>query len=257
MGNWNLWHGCHKISAGCMHCYMYRRDSRYGLDSSVVTKTSSFYLPMQRRRSGEYKLTPADNPIYTCFTSDFFVEEADAWRQEAWEMMYARYDLHFFLITKRIHRLEQCLPPNWGDGYDNVTIACTTENQDRVDYRLPIYLAAPIKHKYIICEPLLEEVHLEKYLTPAITQVVAGGESGPEARICNYDWILSLRRQCKEAGVSFMFKQTGANFVKDGKLYKIPRKLQHAQARKAGISFGIRHKKKPEFIESDLFIEIK
>ncbi|MCB7206753.1 DUF5131 family protein, partial [Dorea formicigenerans] len=23
MANWNPWHGCHKISAGCEHCYVY------------------------------------------------------------------------------------------------------------------------------------------------------------------------------------------------------------------------------------------
>lgn len=23
---WNLWHGCHKISERCQHCYVYRRD---------------------------------------------------------------------------------------------------------------------------------------------------------------------------------------------------------------------------------------
>ena len=64
------------------------------------------------------------------------------------------------------------------------------ENQDRVDYRLPIYKAAPIKHKIIICEPLLTEIDFRGELGPWVEQIVVGGESGKEARICNYEWVL-------------------------------------------------------------------
>lgn len=67
--------------------------------------------------------------------------------------------------------------------------------------------------------------------------MVAGGESGQDARICDYNWILDLRRQCGEAGVAFHFKQTGARFLKDGKLYRIPRARQHEQAARAGIEY--------------------
>ena len=56
-------------------------------------------------------------------------------------------DLSFLMITKRIDRLHVSLPDDWGDGYEHVTICCTVENQDRADYRLPIYKAAPVKHK--------------------------------------------------------------------------------------------------------------
>ena len=123
---WNLWHGCHKLSEGCRHCYVYRTDGKYGKDSSVVTKTEKFDLPLQRKKNGTYKI-PSGNLVYTCFTSDFLIEDADEWRAEAWEMMRIRQDLRFLFITKRIDRLQQCLPPDWGDGYDNVTICCTME----------------------------------------------------------------------------------------------------------------------------------
>ena len=66
---------------------------------------------------------------------------------------------------------------------------------------------------------------------------MVGGESGNEARECDYDWVLTIRRQCVEREVSFHFKQTGARFRKDHKLYHIKRRLQQAQARKAGIDF--------------------
>lgn len=235
---WNPWHGCHKLSAGCQHCYVYRGDARRDIDSSSVAKTKNFDLPVQKKRNGEYKIPPG-SMVYTCFTSDFFVEEADEWRKEAWEMMRVRGDLTFLLITKRIDRFHESLPDDWGDGYDHVTICCTIENQDRADYRLPIYKSAAIKHKILICEPLLERIDLQPYdIGLWVEQVVVGGESGPGARPCHFDWVMDLHDLCVENKVAFWFKQTGAKFVKDGKLYHIRRQLQHAQARKAGINVG-------------------
>lgn len=232
---WNPWHGCHKLSAGCMHCYVYRGDSKRGIDSRVVSKTKNFDLPVQRKRNGEYKI-PSNSMVYTCFTSDFFVEDADEWRAEAWEMIRQRSDLRFMIITKRIDRLQ--VPDDWGEGYDNVTICCTIENQDRADYRLPIYKAAPIKHKIIICEPLLERIDLKPYsIGEWAEQVVVGGESGYNARACNFDWVMELHDLCVEQNVSFWFKQTGAIFIKEGLQYTINRKFQHSQARKAGINY--------------------
>lgn len=235
---WNPWHGCHKLSEGCRHCYVYRGDQKRGIDSSIITKTKNFDLPLRKNKKGEYKI-PSGSLVYTCFTSDFLVEDADAWRSEAWQMIHTRSDLHFLFITKRIDRFAQCLPPDWGDGYDNVTICCTVENQDRADYRLPIYRQVPIKHKIIICEPLLERIDLSNYnLSEWVEQIVAGGESGIEARPCHYEWILELREICINNNVNFWFKQTGARFVKNGKLYKIARHFQHSQARKAGLNIG-------------------
>ena len=59
---WNLWHGCHKLSEGCRHCYVYRTDGKYGKDSSVVTKTEKFDLPLQRKKNGTYKI-PSGNLV--------------------------------------------------------------------------------------------------------------------------------------------------------------------------------------------------
>lgn len=236
MAEWNPWHGCHKVSAGCQNCYVYRIDARHGRDASVVVRNRDFDLPVRRTRSGEYKVVSGDT-VYTCFSSDFFVADADEWRGDAWKMIKRRSDLCFFMITKRIDRFEKCLPPDWGDGYENVAIACTAENQQMADYRLPIYLSVPIKHKSIVCEPLLSEMDISEYLQNGqIEQVVAGGESGEEARVCRYEWITSIADQCLKAGVPFSFKQTGAKLMKNGRLYRVPRKLQHAQARKSGIS---------------------
>ncbi|MFV0417859.1 MAG: DUF5131 family protein [Dysgonomonas sp.] len=236
---WNPWHGCHKISDGCKNCYVYRGDARRGIDSSLVKQTKNFDVPIRRKRNGEYKIA-AGNEVYTCFTSDFFNKDADEWRPQAWSMIRERSDLHFLMITKRIDRLYVGLPEDWGDGYDNVTICCTVENQDRADYRLPIYKAAPIKHKIIICEPMLERIDLHSYdIGSWVEHVTVGGESGTDTRVCNYDWILEIHRLCIENNISFWFKQTGAKFMKDGKIYNIPRKMQHIQARKAGLNTSL------------------
>lgn len=85
---------------------------------------------------------------------------------------------------------------------------------------------------------MLEEIQIQPYLaTGKIEQVTCGGESGEDARLCKYDWILSTRKQCVEAGVAFSFHQTGALFQKDGRIYQIPRSLQHSQAKKAGLDY--------------------
>lgn len=237
--SWNPWHGCRKISEGCRNCYVYRQDGAHDRDSREVRQTSMFNLPVRRSRDGRFKV-PAGEMVYTCFTSDFLLDEADAWRTEAWEMMRMRSDLRFLFFTKRIDRLRQVLPPDWGEGYENVVVGCSVENQAAADHRLPLFLDAPLRHRLVVCAPLIGPLDLTPYLTPAIEEVSAGGESGNEARPCDYDWVLSLREQCVAADISFCFHQTGARFVKDGRLYRIRRMYQHSQARKARIDYRIR-----------------
>lgn len=242
MPMWNPWHGCHKISAGCKHCYVYREDLAYGTEtpSSEVRKTGSFNLPLKRDRKRNYKF-PAGTEFALCFTSDFLIEEADEWRPEIWDIIRERKDCSYFFFTKRIERLAECLPPDWGEGYDNIGIGCTVENQDRADFRLPLFLSLPIKHRIIIAAPLLEKINLKEYLDPKlIKEVSVGGESGKYARPLDYDWVLSLHDQSREAGISFNFHQTGSYLIKDGRRYFIPRPLQHEQAKKAGLN-TIRH----------------
>lgn len=237
---WNPWHGCTKISAGCKFCYVYRQDEMYGssVASSLCRKTANFNLPIKKKRDKSYKI-PSGTILSTCFTSDFLLKDADEWRDECWEMMKIRSDCLFYFFTKRIDRLEECLPDDWGDGYDNVMIGCTVENQDRADYRLPIFNSLPIKHKTIIAAPILEAINLSPYLNDSIEQVSVGGESGYNARPCCYDWILDIRNQCIEKDIPFLFHQTGANFIKDGKKYRIRRAIQHSQAKKADINYKI------------------
>lgn len=247
---WNLWHGCTKASPGCQHCYMYRRDEAVGRDSSVVRRTSSFNLPVRRLRSGEHKgkyKIPNGSHFYTCFSSDFFHQDADIWRDEAWDIMRERFDCTFFMITKRPERIADHLPKDWGNDWKHVTIAVTCENQDMIDKRLPVYLNLPLHNHSVMIEPMLTAVDLSRFIeeyraddgTPLIRRVSVGGESGPDARACDYSWVEQVHSQCKENGISFYYHQTGAKLIKDGKTYSIPRALQHSQAHKAGLDTGI------------------
>ena len=154
-------------------------------------------------------------------------------------MIRERKDCMFYFFTKRIHRFEKCMPSDWNNGYNNVIVGCTVENQEMADFRLPIFKELPIKHKTIIVSPILERVDISRYLDRSIEEVSVGGESGTEARPCDYEWILDLRRQCVEADVPFRFHQTGARFIKDNKMYRIKRGYQIDQAQRAGIDYRI------------------
>jgi protein gp37 len=226
---YNCWHGCHKRSEGCLHCYVYRRDESVGRDASVVYKTKDFDLPLRRNRKGGYKY-PAGTRFMMCFSSDFFIEEADEWRGDVLSMIRERNDCSFFCITKRPERIETCI----GDLslYPNLRISCTMENQRRFDERAPIYLGLPLGYREITIEPMLERVDMSAYIG-MIDSVTVGGESGDDARLLDFEWVKDIREQCKKAQVAFYFHQTGARIKVDGKIYQIPRSKQHSQARKA------------------------
>jgi hypothetical protein len=129
-----------------------------------VHKTGEFDLPVRRARGGAYKIPPGDW-VWTCFTSDFLLEDADPWRPEAWRMMRERSDCSFFFITKRILRFMECVPPDWGAGYENVHICCTMENQSAAETSaLPVLRDIPAPEQ----EHRLRTLHLRhRFSRPA------------------------------------------------------------------------------------------
>ena len=226
---YNCWHGCHKKSEGCMHCYVYRRDESIGKDSNIVYKTKSFDLPIRRKKDGEYKY-PSGTDFMMCFSSDFFIEEADEWRNDVLSYIRERSDCNFLCLTKRPERIRECIPDL--RSYKNLYIYCTMENQKRFDERCPIYLELDLNEKGVMIEPMLEAVDMSRYID-RIDLVTVGGESGAGARVLDFEWVKDIRQQCKKAHVRFSFHQTGARIIVNNKLYNIPRNKQHSQARKA------------------------
>lgn len=231
---WNPWHGCHKCSPGCLNCFVYYLDKKRNIDSSIVTKSkTNFNLPLKKDRHGNFKIS-SNTEVATCFTSDFFIEEADSYRMEAWEIIKQRPDVTFLICTKRIERFSRCIPSDWNDGYPNVIIAVTCENQQKVLERLPILLSIKSYRKYILASPLLEEIDLGLFLSSGrIDMVSVGGESYENARECNFDWIIKIKKDCLKYNVKFDFHQTGSNFIMNNKKYKIKHCSEYSQARKA------------------------
>lgn len=231
--NWEPWTGCYKISDGCFNCYFYGPHAkRYG--QNKIQKTDKFDWPIRKNAKGEYNIK-GDKILATCFATDFFLPEADEWRKEVWSMIKERQDIEFLFITKRIDRFLVSLPDDWGDGYENVNIGCTVENQKLADYRLPLFLSYPIKRRFIACAPLLEPIDLSSYLH-GVEHVTVGGETGKEARECNYDWVLNIREQCINANVTFWFKNTGSIFLHDGVKEIINPFKQTVRAKELGIN---------------------
>ena len=232
---WNPWQGCTKVSEACKNCYMFRDKKRYGQDPEVVTRSArqTFNLPLAKfgtrstkGKPGEFKW-PDGGRVFVCSWSDFFHADADAWREEAWEVMRQRPGLTFQLLTKRPERIEQCLPDDWGDqysnneGYPNVWLGVTVENQLRASERLGALVRIPAAARFVSAEPLLGSLDLNRVSTRLTKQttltldllhrgidwVIVGGESGPGARAMNPAWASHLLNQCQEAGVAFFLKQ--------------------------------------------------
>ncbi|MBD5094740.1 MAG: DUF5131 family protein [Subdoligranulum sp.] len=236
---WNPWHGCVKCSEGCENCYMYFLDRVRGHDGAEIYKTKTgFDYPLQRDRRGRYRVQSGEQ-IRVCMTSDFFLEQADAWRPDAWEIMRQRPDVSFFLLTKRPGRVRDHLPPGWGSGWENIFFNVTCENQRRADERIPLLLDLPFRHKGIMCAPFIGPVRIGQYLESGqIEQVICGGENYDGSRPCDFDWVKALRAECVRYGVTFCFIETGSVFIKDGRRYHLPdKRVQSEMAHKSGMYY--------------------
>lgn len=234
MAIWNPWRGCRKCSEGCLHCYIHKGDAKRNINTNEIVKTNSFYRPVEKLKNGNYKMK--SGMVYLCFSTDFLIEDADGWRGECWDMIRERKDCTFLFLTKRIERFLQCVPEDWADGYDNVVVCCTVENQQNADKKLSVFQTVPAKHKCITAQPLIGKIDMEKYLD-GIELVVVGGESDINARVLDYSWVLDIREQCIRKNVDFEFRQCGTYFIKDGRNYKLQTKDLCRQARSAGINY--------------------
>lgn len=237
MAIWNPWRGCKKCSDGCKYCYIHKGDLKRDIDTNVIQKTKDFDKPILKLKNGDYKIK--SGIVYTCFSSDFLISDADNWRNDCWKIIKERYDLTFLFLTKRIDRFMECIPDDWNDGYDNVVVGCTIENQKNADYKLSIFSKLPIKHKCITVQPLIEQIDIEKYLND-IELVVVGGESDINARPLNFDWVLDIREQCIRKNVNFEFRQCGTHFIKDGRKYTLKTKDLCKQAKLSNINYFIK-----------------
>ena len=150
---WNPWQGCHPVSPGCACCYMQTAKCRYGQNGHKVVRSSqhTFQAPLS-------KAWASGGRVFVCSWSDFFVEEADPWRDEAWQIIRLARGLvegmTFMILTKRPERIAAHLPADWGAGWPNVWLGVTAEDQQRADERVPILLDTPAAVRFVSVEPL-------------------------------------------------------------------------------------------------------
>lgn len=204
----NPWQGCKKESEGCTHCYMFRDKKRYGQDPKAIvrSKDKTFNQPLRWK-------DPAK--IFVCSWSDFFLEEADAWREEYWDIIRASPQHTFLLLTKRAYNIQDRLPEDWGEGYKNVWLGITAENQKRFDERMEILKEIPARIRFVSAEPLLEPLDVRSYKN-AIDWLIIAGESGSKARPFDMVWVDDLLYQCAWANIVPFVKQMGSNPFQDG-----------------------------------------
>src|SRR3990167_6659641 len=238
--SWNPWRGCKKISPGCAHCYMFTEQRRYGNDPAVVMRTKTWGDPLKWQKKAA--AAGVFENVFTCSWSDWFIEQADEWREEAWQIVKRTPNLIYQILTKRPENIASRLPKDWGSGYQNVWLGVSVEDQKHADKRITKLLKIPAVVRFLSCEPLLGPVDLRSIqiedamidsLTPtccpfnrgksqddqcagpgcngvSISWVIAGGESGHGFREMKLEWARSLRDQCRAAGVPFFFKQSSA-----------------------------------------------
>ena len=145
-------------------------------------------------------------------------------RARLWPLIEATPWLRWLLLTKRPQNIASMVPRRWHDmgGWPfNVWLGATAENQHRLEQRMPHLLQHPARVHFVSCEPLLGPLDLAPWLAdwidehlpwqgpPCVRWVIAGGESGHNARPSHPDWYRSLRDQCQAARVPFLFKQWG------------------------------------------------
>ena len=201
---WNPWQGCIKVSPGCKHCYMYRDKKRYGQQPAVVVRSSrtTFRKPLTWKEPAK---------VFTSSWTDFFIEQADEWRDEAWEIIRQTPHLTYQILTKRPENIKDRLPDylEWGDGWPNVWLGVSVESPEYL-WRIVAIEDIPAAIKFVSYEPALAPVDFYPY-SPVIDWIISGGESGPNFRPANPDWFRQVRDDCQKYGIAYFHKQNGGN----------------------------------------------
>lgn len=253
---WNPHKGCRKVSEECKYCYMYREMDRYkpkdpnlvkpSHDPRIVqrTKSSTFYAPLNWAKNPEKHDAPFGTLIFTCSWSDFFIEEADAWRDEIWDIIRQTPQFTYQILTKRPERIKNCLPKDWGDGWDNVWLGVSVGMQKQLP-RVGILNSVPAKLRFVSIEPLLESMSIfssfgSPFLPDWMVQVyynrendlpspvrnsgihwvILGGESGNQSgkyhyRPCELEWLNRIVGNCQDINIPVFVKQLGTHLQKE------------------------------------------
>lgn len=215
----NPWVGCEKISPGCEHCYAESWAKRAGSphlwNDGQRRRTTAANWRGPLKWDNQAKADGARAKVFCASLADVFDNVIpDEWRTDLFLLIRATPHLDWLLLTKRIGNARHMLPPDWGDGYQNVWLGATVVNQEEAGRDIPKLLATPARVRFLSCEPLLQALNLHACLggtfAGRIDWIIVGGESGGHARPMEVQWAQDIRRQCGDARVAFFMKQGSA-----------------------------------------------
>jgi protein gp37 len=149
--------------------------------------------------------------VFACGYSDFFIADADGWRDEAWELIRQTPNLNYQISTKRTRRILDHLPKDWGDGYKNVWLGTAVELKKRLD-RLDDLRKIPCVLRYVDLAPMLEDLmpELAEHID-GFGWVLASGETGcgyVDPRPYDEQWARNVRDFCVSKGIPFFYSHT-------------------------------------------------
>lgn len=218
----NPWWGCTKISPACDHCYAADLDKRTGGNhwgNVPRRRTSEKNWNEPRRwqhRAGDFmRQHGRKRRVFCASMADVFDNQIDtAWRDDLWALIRECPDLDWLLLTKRPQNIEGMLPSYWDEVKASIWLGTTVEDQKRANQNIPHLLKHDSAVRFLSCEPMVGAIdlvtaHKLSIGNGKVEWVIAGGESGPHARVADPAWFRQLRDQCAEAGVPFLFKQWG------------------------------------------------
>lgn len=238
---WNPTTGCDRVSAGCDHCYALTLAKRLKAMGSPKyqndggPRSGPGFAPTMHYQSLDEPLKwRKPRKVFVNSMSDLFHEDiSDEFIADVWHVMAKTPQHTYQILTKRHGRMRSWSRkwhshPEWSTPLPNVWLGVSVEDQKTANLRIPALINTPAAVRFLSCEPLLGPINLyphmpmEDYREPrdteewAIHWVIAGGESGPDARPVDPEWIRSLRDQCNDVQVAFLFKQWGGRTPKAG-----------------------------------------
>lgn len=203
--------GCTKVSAGCDHCYAEALVHRYGWTEwgpgGVRKRTSpgNWRKPMTWNRKAE--AAGRRHRVFCASLADVFdARWPTGVRDDLWSLIRRTPHLDWQLLTKRPGNIRRMLPSDWGQGWPNVWLGISAEDQAAFDHRWPILESVPARIRFISYEPALGPVTLG---ASRPDWVILGGESGRGARRWSPSWARDLIAECTASGIAVFLKQWG------------------------------------------------
>jgi protein gp37 len=230
---WNPVRGCTKISDGCKHCYAETFAERFrGVKGHPYEQ--GFDLRLVPEKLAEPLRWRNPKMIFVNSMSDLFHENVhDDYVIAVAKVMVAANWHTYQVLTKRSDRLRYLLNSSlrFAANQKHIWWGVSVENPKYGLPRIENLQNTKAAVRFLSVEPLLED--LGKFDLGGIDWVIVGGESGHGARPMKKEWVVSVRDQCKRAGVPFFFKQWGGVRKKaagrklDGKTYdEFPRRVE-------------------------------